>query len=213
MTWSFDVAKRQYVDGERTVTQAELIALRNTVANGMADEAETLAQRLISGAISLVEWAKAFAALIRNGIAAGFLLGRGGRSQIDRAALTLLDTLIGAQLDYAKGFATELAPSLTAGTATAEGVAARSSLYAGASVQAFDQGRAQAWSLDLPYYPADGQTSCGGNCRCEWSIDNLDDRIEATWHTEGDGKVCDGCRARGNKYGPGSPFVQRKDAT
>jgi hypothetical protein len=210
MAWVFDPSKRVYRDGERVVTEKQLLALRNAIADGMTAESTSLAQRLVDGVLSLVEWARGFADVLRHGIGASFLLGRGGRSQVSAADSAVLDRLIGEQLDFARGFATELAPALDAGTATVEGVAARSALYSGASVQAFDHGRAGAWSLDLPYFPADHGTSCKSNCRCEWSIEEFDDRIEATWYTAGDDGVCDGCRARGNQYGPGSPFTQAK---
>lgn len=210
MAWTWDAAKRRYTDGERTVTQRDLLKLRNAVAGGVAEESSSLAQRLVGGALTLAEWAKSFAGLIRDGVAANFLLGRGGTSQIDDGARSALDRLIADQMGFAKSFATDLAPQLAAGEATAEGVAARSALYAGASVQAFDHGRGQAFGLDLPYFPADGLTACHGNCRCEWSIDDLDDRIEATWHTVGDDATCADCADRGNQYGPDSPFVQQK---
>lgn len=210
MAWTWDAAKRRYTDGERVLSERDLLALRNAVADGMAEESVALAQRLVDGGFTLADWAEAFSDLIRAGTSAGFVLGRGGAAQLDRAAFDLLEQLILDQLGFAKGFAAELAPALDAGTATAEGVAARSALYAGAGVQAFDRGRGQAWGLDLPYFPADGLTACHGNCRCEWSIEELEDRIEATWHVVGDEASCDGCIARGNQYGPGSPFTQAK---
>src|SRR5436190_4071093 len=203
MAWTWDAAARRYVDGTRVVTERELLDLRNAIAGGVTDAAAALASWLVDGTLTIAGWAEAFARLIRDGTSAGFLLGLGGRAQVDLAALSTLDALIAEQLDFAMGFATELAPALDAGTATAEGVAARSALYAGASVHAFDRGRSQAWGLDLPYFPADGLTACHGNCRCEWSIEDFDDRIEATWITVGDENTCDGCQARGNQYGPG----------
>ncbi|MCC6314204.1 MAG: hypothetical protein IT337_09315 [Thermomicrobiales bacterium] len=187
-----------------------MLALRNAIADGMTAESASLAQRLIDGALSLVEWAKAFAKLIRAGVGAGFLLGRGGRATADAAAKAALADLVNTQLAYAKAFAADVGLRLGDGTATVEGVAARSALYAGASVQAFDQGRSLDWGVRLPFYPSDGDTACGGNCRCAWEIADFEDRIEATWHTEGDSRVCDDCRSRGNRYGPGSPFVQSK---
>lgn len=201
MAWSYDVSKRRYADGDREVTERQMLDLRNAIAGTMADESATLAQRLIDGVISLVEWAKAFAALIRAGVAAGFLLGRGGRSQIDARALALMDALIGDQLDYAKGFATELAPTLAAGTATTEGVAARSALYAGASVQAFHVGQSESYGFSFEAYPADGTSECGGNCRCELIITDADENNwSVTWDTVGDGNVCRTCAERGRKW-------------
>lgn len=85
---------------------------------------------------------------------------------------------------------------------------ARAEAHAGAAVEAFEKGQEQAaGGLDLPGYPADLETSCLLNCRCAWSIEEFDDRWEATWITEGDERVCPECQQRGEEW---NPFVQTK---
>lgn len=210
MAWVYDASKHQYRDGDLVVTERQLLDIRNAIADGMSEESATLAKQLVAKTITLAQWAKAFAQLIVDGIGAGFLLGRGGTALMDDASTALLDGLIADQLGYAKDFATAIAPALDDETATADGIAARSALYSGAAVHGFDQGRSQDWGVQLPYYPADSGTVCGGNCRCSWELVDYDDRLEATWVTEEDSKVCPDCEARGSQYGPGSPFIQSK---
>jgi hypothetical protein len=212
MAWVYDASNHQYRDGDLVVTERQMLDLRNAIADGMSEESEALAKQLVAKTITLAKWAKAFAQLIADGIGAGFLLGRGGTALMDDASVSVLDGLIADQLGYAKAFATDLATALLDDKATEDGVAGRSALYAGASVHAFDQGRSQDWGVQLPYYPADGETECGGNCRCEWQLVDTDTELTATWITVGDRKVCDDCQARGDEYGPGSPFVQSKGA-
>ena len=213
MTWAFDPVTHRYTNGKRVLTERQLLDLRNSIADGMGEESASLATRLLDGEITLAQWAEEFAALIHDGVSAGFVLGRGGVMQMDATAVERLASLITDQLGFAKAFATDLSTSLDLGTATVDGVAARSALYGGGAVQAFHVGQSQDWGIELPYYPADGETSCLGRCRCEWHItDNADGEPEATWVTVGDERVCPECEARGKEYGPGSPFTQSKAA-
>lgn len=207
MAWVWQAEKHRYVDGKRVLTEREMLSIRNSIADGMTEESAGLAQQLVSGVLKLADWAKAFARLIANGLTAGFLLGRGGKAAMDETATATLSSLIADQHGYAKAFVTDLATALADETATEEGIAARSALYSGASVHAFDQGRAGDLGIELPYYPADGLTVCGGNCRCEWFINDTETGGQAVWNTVGDGKVCDDCIARGNEFGPESPFA------
>jgi hypothetical protein len=210
MAWVY--SNHRYVNGKRVLTEREMLDLRNAIADGMTEESAGLASKLVSGVMTLVEWAKSFARLIANGVSAAFMLGRGGKAAMDETAMTTLSSLISDQHDYAKAFVTDLATALDAGTATEAGVAARSSLYSGAAVNSFHVGQSQDWMIDLPYYPGDGLTVCGGNCRCEWSITDTDTEVTAIYHTVGDEKTCDDCIARGNEFGPDSPFIQSKAA-
>jgi hypothetical protein len=210
MAWVYDPSAHRYVDGDRLLTERQLLDLRNAIADGMSTEAKSLARQLIDGVITFAQWAKAFAKLIRDGITAGFLLGRGGQAQLTAVSTKTLDALVADQLGYAKSFASVVSDLIDAGTATVDGVGSRSALYAGASVQAFHQGQSEDWRIELPYYPADGETECLGNCRCSWEVTDTDTEVTAIWRTEDDHKVCEDCEARGKEYGPDSPFVQSK---
>jgi hypothetical protein len=189
MAWVYDASTHRYRDGDLVVSERQLLDLRNAIADGMTDESATLARQLVDGVLTLVQWAKAFAKLISDGVGAGFLLGRGGVAQLDAAE----------ELDIEEprmGF-----------------VSARSALYSGGAVHAFSVGQDEAMGISLPYYPADGGESnsgepcvCFGNCRCEWQISIDGTKGTAAWVTAQDGKVCPGCEARGEEYGPDNPF-------
>lgn len=211
--WTFDPVAHVYRKGKQTLSHDDLMAIRNAIADGMSEESAALARQLVAKAITLAEWAKAFARLIADGVTAAFLLGRGGTAQLDADATAALGELIATQHDYAADFAKAIAAELDKEEPQLGFVSSRSSQYAGASVNAFDQGRALDFQVSLPYYPADGLTSCMMSCRCEWQIVDTDTELTATWITVGDHKVCDDCEARGKEYGPDSPFVQTKGST
>lgn len=86
-------------------------------------------------------------------------------------------------------------------------VAARSELYAGATVESFEEAQTEAHSankgvLILPVYPADHGTECRSACRCGWQIigDEEAQVWRCTWITAGDSGVCESCRERGRLY-------------
>jgi hypothetical protein len=213
MAWVYDASTHRYRDGDLVVSERQLLDLRNAIADGMTDESATLARQLVDGVLTLVQWAKAFAKLISDGVGAGFLLGRGGVAQLDAASTATLDGLIAEQHDYAKQFATAIAEELDIEEPRMGFVSARSALYSGGAVHAFSVGQDEAMGISLPYYPADGGESnsgepcvCFGNCRCEWQISIDGTKGTAAWVTAQDGKVCPGCEARGEEYGPDNPF-------
>lgn len=209
--WFWDTKNHRYVsDAGRVLTDRELLALRNAVADGMSAESAGLATKLANGVMTLLEWASAFAKLLTHGITAGFLLGHGGRAQMDAKASATLDGLIGAQHTYARGFVRDLAARINDGTLTEAGVAARSGLYAGAAVHAYEISRSSSWEISIPFAPADGGTPCLGACRCWWEFSETDTEYTATYYTRDDSRVCDGCQAREGQYGAGSPYTVAK---
>lgn len=94
------------------------------------------------------------------------------------------------QLDYLNGFADAIA----AGDLSDDAITTRALSYAGSITNTWWQGATDG--AELPFYPADGGTECGNNCRCEWrgSAGGWD------WIAETD--CCPGCAAReaGNPY-------------
>lgn len=201
MAWVYDSAAHQYRDGPRTLSQREALDIRNAIADGMTEESSSLARQLLDGLITLAEWAARFARLIANGVSAGFLFGRGGTAAMDETAMRTLDGLIATQHTYAKAWLPDLAAGLNDGSATVEGVAARSALYSGSAVEGFERGRSDSYGFEFEAYPGDGSSECGGNCRCELSItDEDEDNWSVSWITIGDNLVCETCQQRGEDW-------------
>lgn len=180
------------------VTQAQLRQVRDQLADGLVDEFDRLAGRYAEGQIGLGEMAEQFAALVRQGTTAGFLLGGGGVNAVKRDTMSRIDALIGQQTDFAERFMRDLAG---AGLSD-EAASARAQMYAGTAVTAYEQARAVSNGIDLPVYPGDGGTDCLTRCRCSWTIETTESDVSAWWDTAGDPDVCDGCQSRGSQYNP-----------
>lgn len=193
-----DVGKYYASDKTRPVTQAQLRKVRNQLADGMMDELDTLARRYFSGEITLGGWGARFARLIRHGTTAGWLLGSGGTNAVTRDALFRIEELIQGQTPFAEQFIRDLAGA----NLSPDQAVARSQLYAGTAVQAYEEAMAYSKGIDLPVYPGDGSTECLGRCRCSWTIETTDTEVSAWWDTLGDDRVCNGCLAMSQRYNP-----------
>jgi hypothetical protein len=204
MAWQYSVANHRYVSDEgRVLTDAELLSLRNAVADGMGEESAGLATQLVSGAMTLLEWAASFARLIADGLTAAFLLGRGGAASMDATANTTLDTLIATQHEYAKGFVSDVAAAINDGSVTEAGVAWQSGLYSGSAVAAFETGRAEAWNVALDAVPGDGSSECGPSCRCELNFDEDENGLPLVyWIAQNDDHTCPTCQERADTWDP-----------
>ena len=115
---------------------------------------------------------------------------------------TAADDTVGYSIAYARAANNQIL--LAAGKLdSAEAVANRQALYAGAATEAHEIGRTEAYSMPrLPAYPCDGGTPCLTNCKCSWSIDETAKEWRATWLLGGAREHCAGCRDRAQEYGP-----------
>lgn len=208
MNWRWDEKRHQYVsDSGDVLGGKELQAIRDGLAEGFSEQAADLVAQQQAGSITADQFAARFSAFVDEATRAQFLLGRGGVNAAASDDFATMAKIISDQLGFADGFAKALAN----GEISAAEATARAELYAGSAVSAFEQGMAASHDgLELPFYPADGDTPCLGGCRCSWEIEDDGEQYTATWITEGDGNVCDGCLERGAQYGPGSPIVQMK---
>lgn len=197
-TWRWDAKDKQYrAEGGRTVDAAALVKLRDGLIDVRLPIADDLAGRLADGDITLNEWLAAMRQHIQDAHVAEYLLGRGGRNQMEDSDWTWLAGAILGQYQYLQAFAQQI----QAGVAMTQlQVAGRSRLYFEASKVAFEAARAAAMGLPeggqaagpdgqtvawvssrLPEYPGSGRTRCLTRCRCYWVITELPDRWEASW--------------------------------
>lgn len=206
MPWRYDPVIATYSDDDgRTLSQEQMRDVRNAMADGFEEEAAALVLLWFAGKITLEQWAQAFAGLVAAGITAAYVLGYGGTMMLDAAADARIYELIAAQYAYLTGFAEDIYAALRAGVPMSEAMmAARSGLYAGSMVEAYEQANAEAHGAMLPYWPADGGTPCMQRCRCWWAYEQGDGVTNAYWHTQEDPGVCEGCL---NREAESDPFV------
>lgn len=196
-SWQYDVATATYSSNGRALSQSQLRDVRDAVADGMIADVAAIVADWVAGKLTLAQWAAAFAEMIASSVIAGYLLGYGGTALLDDNADLDILALIAAQYLYAEAFAQDIADAINRGEPMSEAaMRARAELYAGASINAYEQANAAAQGASLPYYPADGQTECGARCRCWWSYEHGDGTTDAYWHTQEDNAVCPGCLER-----------------
>jgi hypothetical protein len=111
--YMYDPVTRQYKDKDgKIIALAIIIALRDAIADDAKAEYEALTTAYLRGELTLTAWADAFAALIRAGSAAGYLLGRGGTNAMTPSTDDQrLQDLTDYHLKAARGFGADLAAS------------------------------------------------------------------------------------------------------
>lgn len=172
--------------------------LRDELLAALALLVAGLAEDLATGSITLDEWESAMRDQIKDALGMAYVFGRGGLDQMTDADWHALSGLVVAAYMYLDQFATDIEQSLLSEAA----IAARSEMYIGAGVGAYERGQASALDLYLPVYPGD---DCEGmtNCRCWWDVNELGDgSMEAIWHCEDDKESCDVCIAHGEEFNP-----------
>lgn len=155
-----------------------LLLLRDDLSATLQAEAVELAQKLAQGEMTVQQFTLATRDLLERGYVEQYALGKGGTNNLFAGDMAVLAGLLAAQYGYLQNFAQQIA----AGELSAEQAAARVKLYMSSSTQAFERGQTAAYGrLVLPAYPGDGQTVCGVNCKCNWRIEEYEDRWECFW--------------------------------
>lgn len=202
--WLYDPDEHRYYRDGRVVSLREIVRTRDQFAAARQAMLRALGEQLAAGTITLAVWEVEFRRIVAETITALHLFGAGGEQMIRQKPVHIarLVEALERQIPFARSFIDEVRDGVVA----ADAVAARSELYVGAGITAHDQARADDWGITLPYYPADHGTPCQSNCRCSWEITTSTDEAtgrdvtRAYWQTEGDSKVCSGCRSRGAEF-------------
>lgn len=197
--WTWDPERRQY---RRTATgalvpAAVLLGLKSQFLAARERETERLAARLADGSLSAAGWEQEMRALIASTFTAMGLLGRGGVNAMTPQDVGPISAAIMHQYDYLGKFKGEV----ESGQVRATAVPARAALYLHAATHAYELGRAAAYGIDLPIYP--GETTCLGNCRCHWEIEETATSFRATWVLAGDDEnSCEECVDNASRWAP-----------
>lgn len=204
MAFYWDQSRRRYLTDDGKVIDMQTVrALRDRWAEIQGDAARDMAERVTRGEWTLREFEAAIRHWLGETTAAGYQLGRGGAAMMTIDDAMTLANLIHDQTQRMQ----QLLDAYQQATITDAQFVAHVEQKAGGAVNAFEQGQGKSGGINLPVYPADGQTSCREYCRCYWEIEEYESHWEATWITEGDELVCPECEARGEAY---NPFIAYK---
>lgn len=210
-TWVWDTTSRRYrnVETGRWISHTKVAELRNEFAAAQRQWADTAASAMTRGDWTVRRWELEVRDRLKRVYTAEYMLGRGGKNAMTQADYGRVGSMLKEQYDYLRNFALYVQN----GEMSEAQIAARTQLYHESSIQAFERGKAAAYSTDeedlnLPAYPGDGRTPCRARCKCRWSIRETKKSWKAYW-LRSKAESCSGCITRSQLY---NPFVQLKMA-
>lgn len=197
--WTYSRSARRFRDAAtgRFLSASKAIDLRDGFQERRRSDVAALTRQLADQSLSVQDWERQLAQAIREIHTAQFAFGRGGLNAMTPADWAAAADLVETQRAYLRGFARDVA----AGLLSEAQITARAKLYYGSSVHAYERGRASAFGVSLPAYPADGSTPCKSSCRCRWQLADKGDEIHATWKLQA-GESCSGCKSRAASWSP-----------
>lgn len=198
--WVYDAKTKRYRNTEtgRYIARATIVKLRDEFADESKKTIAGLAAKLADKSLTVQAWETEMRAAIKAAIGAQYMFGRGGQNAMTSDDWGRTGRMAKDAYGYLRDFAQEIADSKL----SEKQIAARSQLYFASTTNAYERGRAAAFAISLPAYPADGGTQCKANCKCRWEITETSTEIRATWRLNAAAENCDGCKARASQYAP-----------
>lgn len=196
-SWSQEAHRYRNKKDGRFVAERTILKGRDAFISRQVEIVNNLTSSLLDGGMTLSAWETAMKDRIRTAHTAEFLFGRGGKNAITDADKQAARKVIREQRLFLRSF-TE---SIRQGDLSEKQIRARARMYARSSTQSFERGRARAWNVRLPAYPADGSAECLSNDRCHWRYGDKPDAVLAYW-TLGAGEHCGTCLDRSRRWNP-----------
>lgn len=199
LAWSYSTTANRYRAPDGKFIGAEQVRnLRDTFLDVRMQNVRGLAASLGSDAMSLPEWETAMRQEIKLTHGVEYVFGRGGLDQMTSDDLTHLGSLVTDQYKFLNAFANDI----STGTMSEAEIGARSELYIGTATGAYERGAAMAsGDPSLRQYPGDGQTPCGGRCRCSLLIETNATGWLVYWIAAAS-RACRGCREMAGTWAP-----------
>lgn len=175
--WQYNKKTKTYSnpDTGRVLSNDEMIALRDQWAESRKQQVAELSASLAEGSITVQQWEAAMRTETKMAFITQFTMGKGGRNNMTYGDWGASGRMLRTQYQYLHNFAL----SVSDGELTEAQIAARSSLYMDASVQAYERGRTASYGMPrLTQYPGDGQTDCRTSCKCALRIEE----DEGAWY-------------------------------
>jgi hypothetical protein len=197
--YEYSEAAKRYRDTRtgRFLGKARMVALRDEFVDTQREKARDLARQLADKSLTLRQWEEAMRAHVRDTFLAEAMLGRGGRNAMDAASFGA----VGNDLATQYGFLRQFTQDVAAGRLSEAQIGARAELYVNAATQSYERGRAGAYGISLPAYPADGSSVCKAQDRCAWRLEEDEAEVRAYWVLRA-GENCSTCRERASSWNP-----------
>jgi hypothetical protein len=195
--WASSTKRYRNVATGRFIKGSTIQRLRDQFIAENQGIVRDLTTSLADGTRSTRQWESEVWTRIEIVFNAEFMAARGGRNALTDSDRNALARMLSSQRSYLRNFAEEI----QRGTLSEAMIQARVKLYLNSARQAFEHGKASAWNIVLPAYPADGSSECGANDRCWWEISGDSVRIEAHWRLSV-AEHCGDCQDRASRWNP-----------
>ena len=214
--------------GER-IRDRQWVRLRDDFTDAMYPEVINVCESMFDREITLHEWLRQMALIVRDAHLALWLFGSGGYNTLDSTSLVVLGETLRVQYDFLQAFGEAIlqgnrpeAPSgvfpfgrerqhismYTPRTQQRQGVINRSTLYVESATASGERGKVVSYRRftdELPEYPGDGNQICQMRCRCHWRFNfNTPDTsyYHAFWRLNARAKHCTSCLSNASRWKP-----------
>ena len=214
---------------KETIRDNQWVRLRDDFTDAMYPDVINACESMFERLITLHEWLRRMALIVRDTHLALWLFGSGGYNTMDSTSLVVLVDTLRVQYDYLTAFGQAIlqgnrpeAPSgvfpfgkqrqhislYTPRSLQRQGVINRSTLYVESGTASGERGKAVSYRRftdELPEYPGDGNQICRTRCRCHWRFNfNTSDRsfYHAFWRLNARAKHCNTCLGNAVQWSP-----------
>ena len=229
--WRFHARTVHYRhrDTNQRIGDTEWVRLRDDFTDAMYPEVINVCEQMFDRAITLHEWLRQMALIVRDTHLALWLWGSGGYNTMDTTSLVVLVDILRFQYDYLTSFGQAIltgnrpeSPSgifpfgsqrahislYTPRSLQRQGVVNRSTLYVESGTASGERGKVVGYRRltdELPEYPGDGNQICRTRCRCHWRFNfNTSDAsfYHAFWRLNARAKHCATCLGNASRWSP-----------
>jgi hypothetical protein len=160
---------------------------------------QELTEKLANGEITIQRWILRQREIVKQTFVDQYVMGKGGRNNMTQRDWGRVGNMLKDQYGYLQNFGQKIAD----GELSVAQIRNRSQMYISSSAQAFEKGKSASYgNFTLPAHPADGQTVCGSNCKCQWLITEFDDRWECVWNINESAENCPDCQDNARRWNP-----------
>ena len=207
------------------INDGKWVELRDDFTDAMHSPTTLVTNEMMDRDITLHEWARRMAVLIRDSHLALFMFGCGGYNGISQDGVISIETALRGQYDFLRSFAQQIIDKNRGGDRQEDetgafavlrpflrgGIINRSILYIESATGSAERGRATTYGKmteELPAYPGDGSTICMTRCRCHWRFNFSPEGgggsvIHAFWRLRArDRRNCFTCLQRARDWNP-----------
>ena len=216
-------------DTGQAIRDTAWVTIRDDFTDAMYPDVINACESMFEREITLHEWLRRMALIVRDTHLALWMFGSGGYNTMDSTSLVTLESTLRLQYEYLTAFGQAILqgnrPDAESGifpfgsqrqhislytprSLQRQGVVNRSTLYVESGTASGERGKVvgyRRFTDELPQYPGDGSQICQMRCRCHWRFyfDTSDRSFyHAFWRLNARAKHCNTCLANTVRWSP-----------